>query len=36
MHHGAIKVHSSNEEGSTFVVRIPLVFSKADAGKEQE
>ena len=35
MHNGAIKVHSSTEEGSTFVVRIPLVHSEAEAGKEQ-
>ena len=35
MHNGAIKVHSSTEEGSTFVVRIPLVYTEADAGREQ-
>ena len=35
MHNGAIKVHSSTEEGSTFVVRIPLVYTEANAGKEQ-
>ena len=34
MHNGAIKVHSSTEEGSTFVIRIPLVYTEPEEGKE--
>ena len=28
LHHGAIKVHSKLQEGTTFVVRIPMIYIK--------
>lgn len=28
LHHGAIKVHSKLQEGTTFVIRIPLIYIK--------
>ena len=32
LHNGAIRVHSSTDEGSTFVVRIPLVYTSEEGG----
>lgn len=35
MHHGVIKVHSEEGAGTTFTVRVPLLYTDSAGGKQQ-